>query len=253
MTNLPEFKPEHNADGLWFDLLRHDDVGKYVMENLEKEFGSYLGVFESQGEARPLVGSSAFAHFAVDSLVRPMGARVAGPKDLQRILDYGVGKMPEPGVYDAGVVFAFSNCNHQMALDIHENLEATSESIRRLKCYPAILSEGLKVVLYGHHLALEIREDADYNQVVPVPVLGCRGDRFEKSDPGLRTGGIPSKVGEGQRMLYIPLPVGKPRSPELLENLGITRLYLDANLDLHADHDDLAYNSPIGRTILVGI
>lgn len=143
---------------------------------------------------------------------------------------------------DYGVVLDFSGNNHELAVEVFRKLPKKLRDFDRL---PAVMLD------YG----LENSEKGDYG-VVPIyreetefrtaKILSQPTGRFSSDDKELIRTGLPSKLGVGERTLYI-LPQSKPSK----DSLGISRFGLDGYLNLNSSWCCLASSGSGGRVVSV--
>lgn len=251
MSQEPVFNP---TDSLRFELelgfgpFSDDSFSRETVRKVKEVYGDRIDIFKSQGEGKPFTGSNTFGLFAVDEIARPMGARVAHPPESELLL--ALGKMHEPGTYrDLGAVLDFSGNNHGMALRLHERLAREHQD---LDMFPAILTDLATRLDDGSPRGLTLQPSDSYAYgITPAKILAGDKGSFRKDDPGLTMEGLPSKLGEGERTIYIrELHIAKQKGRSA-DNLGLSRLYLGSNLALVADDDGLAYSYSGGRVVLV--
>ena len=185
------------------------------------------------------VGSNSIILPVVES-VSP-NYRTGRPEDLQRTLNDGdTLSIKENNYVDLGAVIDFTGRNHQMALDFYQQLPKELRDFDRLPS--VVVGYGLKNFDAGNYgLGLV---HASNTQVRPAIILAGPSGNFRDEDVSLEIG-LPTKLENGDRSLYT-----STQKVQSLDSLGLSGLYLDRNLDLNSDDEDLAYSIGGGRVVL---
>ncbi len=192
-------------------------------------------------ETQIVAGSNTLILPLVSKLVYPK--RVGRPEDLQKTLNDGdtVG-IKDNHYVDLGAVLDFSGHNHDLAVDLFEQLP---DSLRSLEKIPSVvLGYGLKNSDKGRFgVRLTYIEGT---KVRHSSILAKDSGNFSNADVSLETG-LPLKLEGGDRRLY-----ANSQKAHSKDNLGISRLYLYRSLSLSSGYDDsnLAYSFGNGRVVL---
>src|SRR3989338_8325869 len=167
-----------------------------------------------------------------NSLILPVVQRVAPnyrtgrPEDLQKTLNDGDTLSIKGNHYvDMGVVLDFTGRHHEMALDFYNQLP------KELKNFDG-----------GNYSLGLIMNDG--TKVRPAKILAGRSGKFSDADVSLETG-LPSRLTDGNRTLYTAT-----KNVSSLDNLGLSGLYLNGNLNVDADVVGLADSYEVGRVVL---
>lgn len=160
-------------------------------------------------------GSSALALPLIQKLVYPK--IIGAPEIFQRTLTDGNTIYQYSLSVNLGVVLDFSGSNHELAVDLFEQLP---RKLRDLEGLPAVVIRcGLKNFDKGDYGVGLVYVDG--TQVRPSKILEGGSGNFSNNDVSSETG-LPTKLEGGERNLYTSIQ----KSPSK-ENLGISSLILD--------------------------
>ncbi|MEM4259293.1 MAG: hypothetical protein QXS38_00835 [Candidatus Pacearchaeota archaeon] len=229
-------------------LIAGKDAGKFVADFerlVDKDYNGnrnlkVLRVADVR-ETPTVVGSNTLILPLVQKLVYPK--RVGRPEDLQMTLNDGdtIGIRGNHYV-DLGAVLDFSGYNHDLAVDLFEQLP---KNLRNLDKMPSVvLGYDLKNSDKGRFgVGLTY---TDGTEVRHSPILAKDSGNFSNEDVSLETG-LPLKLEGGKRTL---LTVSQ-KAPSK-DNLGLSWLYLNRYLSLVSRYidDDLADSYEDGRVVL---
>ena len=212
------------------------DAGSEINDSIREDYKDFNALKIGKYSDKIVRGSNPFYAVAVQSRL-PAGVRVASPGDLERAMKIGVYDFG--GTYeDTGLILrSRDDPNSYLA----ENLMA---QVQNRLGKEAKISGPILIPLYEldlvkdgdspHGLAFKLKEDAE---LTSAPILAGKnhGKRFSETDEST---GLPKSLGDGLRTLYT-------------RDSGLSRLYLDRNLYLYSDDDNLAYSNDDGRVVLV--
>ena len=186
-----------------------------------------------------IVGSNPLVLPVVQRLIP--GKRIGRPEDLQRTLNDGDTLSIKGNHYvDMGLVLDFSGRNHEMALDLYEQLP---KKLKNFDSLPAVVIDyDLRNSDRGNYNLELFRTDKTI--IRPSPILAKSGGNFGHGAVSLETG-LPTKLEGGNRTLWTA-----SQKPQSLDNIGLSRLYLNRSLDVVSNDDDLAYSDSDGRVVL---
>src|SRR3989344_4396000 len=189
-----------------------------------------------------VIGSSPLILPVAQSLVAPE-KRIIMPEEIQRTLNDGDTLGIRDRFYvDLGIALDFSGRDHEMAVDLFNQLPSDERNLDRIPCM--LVGYGLKKFDKGQYkLNFEITEDTT---VRPASILTGQGGDFSDEDVSLEDG-LPCLLGEGSRRLY----TRRQQEPSL-DNLGISGVCLDRYLGLGSGGYDLDGSGEDGRVVVVG-
>ena len=191
-------------------------------------------ILSYEPQSKTVRGSNPFAVAHADSLLKSQGVRVATMADLERVLTTNAFDLR--GTYEdtALVLRNREEPNSYLANNLAEQLE--SRGTRVGKTLLTVQLRGLQLVKdagsdYG--LAFQL---TDESQVTEAPYLVEKnsGKQFSKLDEN----GVPIFADNGNRVLYT-------------RKSGLSRLYLNRDLGVYSDYEDLAYSYEDCRVALV--
>lgn len=203
---------------------------KIIFEATE---GIRTGIMDYGIQNKLFYGSTPFVAAKIDTLVRPLGLRVANLKDMSRPEVMGIVKGRHYSDTPTFVVRSASDSNNRN-LPILNRLMQEAE-IRNV-ALPFMVT-GFDVIQDGSHegygLMFVPRDDF---AVVNDERLDAKyhGKKFTNADEI----GLPNFDENGSRTWYA-------------RNQGVSRLCLDWNLNLGSDDEDLADSGGSGRVVLV--
>lgn len=169
--------------------------------------------------------------------------RAIKPEEVERTLrECDPLEIADKHYVDYGAVLDFSGNNHKLAVEVFRRLPRELREIDRL---PAMM------LGYG----LQNSDEGDYG-VAPVylegtelrtaKILSQPFGKFNESDDGLVSSGLPLRLGEGKRTLYTAIQ-GEPSE----DSLGISRFYLNGCRDLGSGGDGLSGSNSDGWVVFV--
>ena len=180
-----------------------------------------------------VTGSNPFAVAFASQILRQESLGVATQADLEKALK--IRALSLRGLYeDTGLVLrSEGNPNEYLANDLMKQVKSRNKK-QKLPVMLPLTGLELRIDLNSPNgLAFNLREDLD---IVYAPILNKPGN-FNSEETDEKTG-LPMKTGEGDRILYTT-------------KSGLSRLYLNGNLGLGSDDDNLAYSNDFGRVVLV--
>lgn len=185
-------------------------------------------------KSKTVRGSNPFAVAHADSLLKSQGIRVATMADLERVLTTNAFDLR--GTYEdtALVVRSNEDSNAYLANNLVEQLE--SRGTRVAKTPVVVQLRGLNMVKdansdYG--LAFQLSDESQITEA-PYLVEKNNGKTFDKIDET----GAPIFDKKGNRTLFTRIG-------------GLSRLYLNWNLNVGSNYGSLAYSNEDGRVALV--
>jgi len=225
-----------------FAQLKNDKFGRTVIASVNEKYAGTPAEIpreDIQAKNQPIVGSNSYRLFAIDTVARQFGARIARPEEQELLLVQN--RLPEQGTvnYDRGVILDLSGANHDLALKLYDSLPNELKDLDRL---PAVM---LALELSKNGDALEFVYGAN-SQLRTSKILNSETRNFRADDPELLRTGLPSAVGDGTRTLYTTTQ----RTQALENNLGLRGFSLSGGSNLYADVDALAVSSDDGRVVL---
>ena len=221
-------------------FIQGDDAKAFLEEfnaTAREQYGEASGkvmILSYEPQSKTVRGSNPFAVAHADSLLKSQGVRVATMADLERVLTTNAFDLR--GTYEdtALVLRNREEPNSYLANNLAEQLE--SRGTRVGKTLLTVQLRGLQLVKdagsdYG--LAFQL---TDESQVTEAPYLVEKnsGKQFSKLDEN----GVPIFADNGNRVLYT-------------RKSGLSRLYLDGDLGVYSDYEDLAYSYEDCRVALV--
>lgn len=193
-------------------------------------------------EAPTIIGSNPLILPVVQQIVT--GFRVAKPEEIETTLQEKDPIRIRGNHYvDYGITLDFTGANHDLAIKFFRTLP---KELRELDRLPAlIVGYGLKNSDIGKYGVIpKYQEGTEFRT---AKILCAKGDKFEENDNGLKSLGLPSRLGQGKRRLH-----NRTQNYSSLDNLGISGLYLSGALSLNSGYvDDLAGSDDSGRVVLV--
>jgi len=249
-ARIPKFKGKPLVEVPDFSPHIYDVFGRELVKRVNSEYkGTPAGLepYTSKKRNKPVKGSNIFNLFARDKCARELkegdeiGARVMYPEESEIL--FAQERLPEQeqAYFDLGLVLDFSRANHDLALDVYQQLPE-----RNLGTLPAVLL-GLEpkksdIGDYGLGFVYGVN-----SQLRHSPILTQKTGFFEPDDPELVRTGLPSKLGEETgRRLWTTTQYNPSE-----ENLGLRRLCLNSNSGLRADVGHLANSSARGSVVLI--
>src|SRR3989344_1561999 len=142
---------------------------------------------------------------------------------------------------DLGIALDFSGKNHEMAVDLFNQLPSDERTLDRVPCM--LVGYGLKNFDEGQYkLNFEVTEDTTVRH---ASILAGQDGNFKNENVSLEDG-LPCKSEEGSRRLCTT----RQQEPSL-DNLGISGVYLDWDLGLYSYGYDLGNSLEDGRVVVV--
>jgi len=208
-------------------------------QNLYESLGDYITKLEGisyDSETKTIIGSTPFLAAGVDSLVRPLGIRVANLRELSR-----------PEVMNMIKGKHYSDIPFLVLRSMKDSYERNQPLIQRLaeEVEQANGTLKLPVMISGFDVkpwpedkkgyGIDILRREDFKAIHDERLEGKYNRKtFSKVDEL----GLPLFDRKGQRTLYT-------------RDQGLSRLYLNYVLDLGSYVEDLANSNSIGRVVLV--
>lgn len=179
-------------------------------------------------------GSNPFYVVAVQDRL-PSGIRVATQGDLERAMREG--RMNFKGTYEnTGLVLRTDgDPNEYLARDLMLQVKARNKKQKMpvmIPLYGLTLVKDQNSLPYG--LRFKLKEDAE---IIDALILNQGTGNFSSDDINEKIG-LPTKLGRGDRTLSTT-------------NSGLSRLYLNWDLNLNSSNDNLAFSGGSGRVVLV--
>mgnify|MGYP001559183338 CR=1 FL=1 len=209
------------------------EAGKEVNDSIRKDYKDFSALQVAKYSNEIVIGSNPFYVVAVQSRL-PSGVRVSSQADLERALRTGALNLR--GTYeDTGLVLrSEDNPNEYLSANLMAQVkERLGKKAKMPVMTPLYGLEIVKDESSPQGLAFKLKEDAE---IVYAPILNKSGN-FDLKDIDEKTG-LPKKTEGGNRTLYTI-------------NSGLSRLFLDYNLDVSSDNGNLTYSSDNGRVVLV--
>ena len=209
--------------------------GKEINDSIRKDYPD-IPVLQIADYSKNIVkGSNSFYNVAVQSKL-PFGVRVAGQGDLETAIR--IEALDLIGTYeDTGLVLRTEkNPNSYLARNL---MKQVNDRLGKKAKMPVVIPlydlELVKDQDSPQGLAFKLKENAE---ITYAPVLNeLNGANFNSEDVNFKTG-LPTKVGNGNRNIYT-------------RNSGLSRLYLNRNLNLNSNLVNLAASDDNGRVVLV--
>jgi hypothetical protein len=236
------FKGEPMIESPTFGTFVYDEVGEAIAALVNEKFRGTPAELKMPERDAPFTHSNTFRLFAINEAAREYGAKAMRPGEAQ-LLRVG-NKLPDATTTynDLGAVIHFNGDNHDIAKRFYEALSPEEKDLER---FPATLvGLGVERTDSGDYEGLILVPTA-YMLVRSAPVLSGKSGNFGDDNPELLRTGVPSKVGKGDRYIYV---AGQRK--RTVDNLGISRLDLDGNSDIVAREPDLAGAYRGGRVVL---
>jgi len=238
----PIFKGEPVIE-LRAGVLVYDAFGREIAKRVNSQYKYTLAELTSNpGKDQPFRESNIFKLFAIDKSARDLGARVMLPEEAQLLLN--LDKMPERNTSykDLGLVMDFSGKNHQIALNLYNQLNQGDKDLDK---FPAIFVglEPAKLDIQNYNLAFKL---TPYSQIRTAKILASATGDFNNGDSELIRSGVPSRLERGNRKLYT-----LQQKEQSIENLGVSGLCLGWSLGLDSGSEDLAYSGEYSRVVVV--
>ncbi|MBS3155646.1 hypothetical protein J4413_00225 [Candidatus Woesearchaeota archaeon] len=188
-----------------------------------------------------VTGSSPLILPVAQSLVAPE-KRIIRPEEIQRTLNDGdILGIRDRFYVDLGIALDFSGKNHEMAVDLFNQLPSDERTLDRVPCM--LVGYGLKNFDEGQYkLNFEVTEDTTVRH---ASILAGQDGNFSNENVSLEDG-LPCKSEEGSRRLCTT----RQQEPSL-DNLGISGVYLDWDLGLYSYGYDLGNSLEDGRVVVV--
>ena len=235
LIGIPEFSPQIGFLG--------GDFGKAFLEEylgrtkVDYEGNRVLNILKYDNGI--IKGSNPFAVVLANQILRQNGLRTATHADLERALK--VSALSLRGTYeDTGLVLISEedrdhSTNTYLAKDLAKQVKA--RGIKFSPKNPAVIPlTGLELQTTQDNdyvLTFKLREDAE---VYEAPILSEDG-QFNSEDIDEKTG-LPRKLGQGSRTLYVI-------------DSGLSRLCLNGDLDLYSYSRYLDNSGDDGRVVVV--
>ena len=178
-------------------------------------------------------GSNFFAVALVNSIVKPLGLRVASQADLERVLSTNALELKNQYEDTALVLRNRGDPNEYLAGKLADQTLARGYDFSTPLVVPLYGVEVVKDKDSPHGLAFKLAEDT---QIVRAPELIAKNNG--KNFSATNEYGIPNVDGKGERMLYT-------------RESGLLGLFLNRNLDVGSGDDYLANSGDSGRVVLV--
>ncbi len=190
---------------------------------------SSLDVLRQEGVVK---GSNPFVIVLTNQILRKEGLRTATQADLEKALKLDV--LPLRGIYeDTGLILRSEDePNKYLAKNLAEQVKTTVG-----KTPIVIPLNGLELVNDSNSPHGLIFKLTDESELIYVPILDGKNNGKSFSETGKY--GLPEKLGKGNRTLYT-------------RDSGLSRLYLDDDLDLGSDYwRGLDGSYAYGRVVVV--
>ena len=219
-----------NKPEVYTSFVQGDDAQE-IYNSLE---GSMKEGISYDSETKTLTGSNVFAAARIDSILKPLGIRVANLKDLSRT---EVMEMIRDKHYTdtPALILRSVEDDYQKNLPIIKQLtQIVEEKNKRLQLPVMITGFDVKVSeKEGYGIVIVPRDD--FNAISDNRLSGnYNGIKFSEVDEL----GLPKFDSNGSRYWYA-------------KSNGLSRLYLNWSLGIYSGDGDLAYSDGDGRVVLV--
>jgi hypothetical protein len=222
--------------------LQYDQAGKEAVKKVMQDYKGTriaLDTFNINSKG-PVKGSNIYSRFALLNAYREItkeNLRPINARESEIALANDALIDPNSTYEDLGlIVYPKEGTNPKIGKYLREQVKSDFKGVKLDK--PFIITGLMNVVKndrYEYELRLDFNELTD---VYNVLVLSRETGKFDSKDLRLQKTGFPSKLGKGNRTLYIG-------------NNGVRRFCRDGGLDLGAGGDGLANSSDGGRVNVV--
>ena len=184
-------------------------------------------------------GSNPFAVVLANSIASQQGYRVANQAELEKALSLNA--LPLQGQYEdtALVLRSESNPNQYLAQNLAEQVRKRGFNLNNPLVIPLSGLELVKDSTSEHGLAFKL---TDKSQIIVAPILASQNGSYIDSYQMNKDTGLPTAV--------FPKPTSGNRQL-LTRDSGLSRLYLDSNLNVNSCNGGLAISDDYGRVVLV--
>jgi len=213
------------------------DFGKAFLEEyqgrVKADYNGNPALDVLRYNGKVVTGSNPFAVILANQILKQEGLRTANQADLEKALCL---RIDLRGTYeDTGLV---------LRSDKDPNAYLAKDSMKQVKARNK--KQRMPVNLFLNNLALRVDSASpqdlafnltDESELIYASILAGENNGKSFSETDKRTG-LPTKLGEGSRVLYT-------------RNSGLSRLYLDDDLNVGSDYANLGNSSDGGRVVVV--
>ena len=223
--------------------LQYDEAGREAVKKVLTDYKDTKAALvtldiKSQG---PVRGSNIYFRNAVVNAYRQITGENVHPinaRESEIALANDTLTDPTSTYEDLGlIVYPKEGVNPNLWENLREQVKSDFPNVKLSK--PFVITGLMNVVknsTYENGLGLNADE---LTEVYNVPILNRKTGKFDSSDKGLHKTGFPSKLGRGNRTLYVD------------NNNGVFGFYRYGNLSLNARGENLAGSNVNGRVNVV--
>ena len=211
------------------------EAGKEIDKEVKGKYKNFPVMGVTSYSAGLIKGSNPFYIVGVNEEFRAQSLklRTATQADLELILKYS--RLPLRGTYEdsALVLRSAGEPNSYLARNLYKQVKARNTQQMLPVMIPLAGLELAKDSDSEYGLSFTLKENAE---IIYAPILNKNGG-FDSESINEKTG-LPKRFGDGDRTLAA-------------RDSGLSRLYLNGDLDLYSWDDVLAYSYGDGRVVVV--